>query len=194
MFVALAAMAGAGVAAGLRATVGAGGPGHAGSGRPSLPALQAGYSPTDAEAVPFSLPELVNPHATVSLHQFAGHPLVVNFWASWCPPCRQEMAALASAARREAGRVAFVGIDTNDQRSSAVSFADEAGVTYPIAFDATATVARQERLYGLPVTLFVSATSKVVGRQLGPLTSSRLEQLIGKAFGADAARATAHPG
>ncbi len=143
----------------------------------------AGYAPTDARAAAWTLPALAQPSTTVSLSQFAGRPVVVNFWASWCPPCRQELPALAAMARRYGGRVAFVGVDTNDQRSSALSFMRAAGVTYPVAFDANGTVAVREGLFGLPDTLFVSPSGVVVGRQLGPMSESRIEALVKRAFG-----------
>jgi cytochrome c biogenesis protein CcmG/thiol:disulfide interchange protein DsbE len=151
------------------------------SGTPGLSA--AGYASTDARAAAWTLPSLTRPSATVSLHQFAGRPVVVNFWASWCPPCRQEMPALAAMASRYGGRVAFVGVDTNDQRPAALSFVRAAGVTYPVAFDATGTVAVKEGLFGLPDTLFVSPAGVVVGRQLGPMSESRIEALVMRAFG-----------
>jgi cytochrome c biogenesis protein CcmG/thiol:disulfide interchange protein DsbE len=143
----------------------------------------AGYASTHARAATWTLPALTGRSTTLALKQFAGRPVVVNFWASWCPPCRQEMPALAAMARRYGGRVAFVGVDTNDQRSAALSFMEAAGVTYPVAFDANGSVAAKEGLFGLPDTLFISRAGVVVGRQLGPMSESRIETLVKRAFG-----------
>ena len=129
-------------------------------------------------ASPWDLPSLSSPAAAISLAQFKGRPLVLNFWASWCPPCRKEMPALAATARRLAGQVAFVGIDTNDQRSAALAFASNAGVGYPLGFDPRAHVAGNYSAYGLPTTYFISAQGKILGRQVGGMTAARLSQLV----------------
>ena len=130
----------------------------------------------------WSLPSLRDPAATVSLSQFAGKPVVLNFWASWCPPCRKEMPALAATARRLQGSVAFVGIDTNDQRGAALSFASQTGVKYPLGFDPHASAANDYGVYGLPTTFFISAQGKLLGRQVGGMTAQRLDQLIEQTF------------
>ncbi len=130
----------------------------------------------------WSLPSLRDPSATVALSQFAGKPVVLNFWASWCPPCRKEMPALAATARRLQGSVAFVGIDTNDQHGAALSFASQTGVKYPLAFDPHASVANNYGVYGLPTTFFISAQGKLLGRQVGGMTAQRLDQLIQQTF------------
>lgn len=137
---------------------------------------------TATPAPGWSLPDLRNPSGVVSLAQFAGRPVVINFWASWCPPCRKEMPALASQARQLTGRVAFVGVDTSDQRGPAVAFAAQSGVTYPLAFDPRAGVADRYGSYGLPTTIFVSAAGQIVGRQVGGMTSTRLAQLLEQTF------------
>ncbi|MHB1927880.1 MAG: TlpA family protein disulfide reductase [Acidimicrobiales bacterium] len=131
----------------------------------------------------WSLPNLRNPSAAVALAQFKGHPVVVNFWASWCPPCRKEMPALAVTARRLAGKVDFVGVDTNDTRGAAISFASKTGVAYPLAFDPHGKTAGNYGVYGLPTTFFVSAQGKLLGRQVGGMTERRLAQLIKESFG-----------
>ncbi|MCU4185742.1 TlpA family protein disulfide reductase [Acidiferrimicrobium sp. IK] len=131
----------------------------------------------------WSLPSLRAPANTVALSQFHGTPLVINFWASWCPPCRKEMPALAATGRRLTGKVDFVGVDTNDQHGAALSFAAKTGVAYPLAFDPHATAAGNYAVYGLPTTFFVSADGKILGRQVGGMTEERLAQLITQNFG-----------
>lgn len=133
-------------------------------------------------AYPFTVSDLRNPSATVSLARFRGHPVVVNFWASWCTPCRKEMPALQAAARRTAGLVDFVGIDTNDQRSAALAFLQKTGVRYPVGFDPNAALATRYGVYGLPTTFFVSATGRVLGEQIGALSEPRLLHLLGRVF------------
>lgn len=153
------------------------------------------------KAVSWSLPSLRTPSGTVSLSQYRGHPLVLNFWASWCAPCRKEMPALAATARRYSGKVSFVGIDTSDARGAGLNFASKTGVRYGLAFDPNASVAGSYAVYGLPTTFFISKDGRLLGRQVGALTAGRLEQLIGQTFGvpaptgaAGAVRHTPSPG
>lgn len=148
------------------------------------------FDKENGQAAPsWSLPGLRDPSATVTLSQFAGKPVVLNFWASWCPPCRKEMPALAATARRLQGNVAFVGIDTNDQHGAALSFASQTGVKYPLAFDPHASAANNYGVYGLPTTFFISAQGKLLGRQVGGMTAQRLDQLIQQNFGVHATTA-----
>lgn len=133
------------------------------------------------EAPSFNLVDLVHPSQSVSLQEFRGHPLVVNFWASWCPPCRKEMPALARVAQQLAGKVDFVGLDTQDERSAGLAFAQSANVHYPLAFD-TAQVWSAYGVYGLPTTFFVSSDGHILGKQVGGLTESRLFAIIQEVF------------
>ncbi|MDA8392496.1 MAG: TlpA disulfide reductase family protein [Actinomycetota bacterium] len=142
----------------------------------------------------WSLPDLRNPSTAVALAQFKGHPVVVNFWASWCPPCRKEMPALEATARRLAGKVDFVGVDTNDKRSAALSFAAKTGVSYPLVFDPRSKVGGNYGVYGLPTTFFVSAQGKLLGRQVGGMTEQRLAQLINQTFKVPVAARAGSPG
>src|SRR5262249_4596807 len=79
---------------------------------------------------------------TVRLSDFRGRPVVVNFWASWCNPCRQEFPMFRSALADTHGRFALVGVDAGDLRGDARNFAREERATWPNGFDADGTVAR----------------------------------------------------
>lgn len=129
----------------------------------------------------FQLVDLESPQKTVSLNDFRGHFLILNFWASWCPPCRKEMPALASVAHQLAGRVDFVGLDTQDERSAGLAFAKSTNVHYPLAFD-TAAVWSSYGVYGLPTTFFISPSGRILGKQVGGLTKPRLLTLIKQVF------------
>jgi cytochrome c biogenesis protein CcmG/thiol:disulfide interchange protein DsbE len=117
----------------------------------------------------------------VTLAQFGPGPVVINFWASWCPPCRKEMPALAAAARQFNGRVDFVGVDTSDDRNAAIAFAAHSRVGYPLGFDPQAVVAGNYGVFGLPTTYFV-AGGKIVGRATGGMSQALLEQLLNNSF------------
>lgn len=102
---------------------------------------------------------------TVRLDAFRGHPIVLNFWASWCPPCRAEADVLQAASLRYKSQgVVFIGIDSQtDTWAASRKFLTQHGVTYPVGRDATGAVARAYRVTGLPTTYFVDAGGRVQG-------------------------------
>ena len=119
----------------------------------------------------------------VDLDALRGRVVVVNFWASWCVPCREEMPALeqASKAWAEAGRpVTVIGVDASDVRSEAAKFLDEVGATYPTVYDQQGLrggVAASWSVTALPQTWFVARDGSRAGRIAGRLTA---EDLRGK--------------
>lgn len=125
----------------------------------------------------------------VSLGDFTGRPVVVNFWASWCVPCREEMPALQATSERLAGRVAFVGINYQDTASSAADFEREVGAKYPSGLDGDGAVASRYAVQGLPTTVLVDARGRIVARVLGRVTQEKLLNLVDKAIGPDASGA-----
>jgi cytochrome c biogenesis protein CcmG/thiol:disulfide interchange protein DsbE len=132
----------------------------------------------------YSLPSMSAPNHVVSLASFLGRPLVLNFWASWCVPCRKEMPVLEAAFRSEAGKVMFVGIDSNDSTSAARLFLTQTHVTYLTISDPNGTTATKYRLYGLPTTVFISPSGKIIGRHIGELHADTLREALKEAFGA----------
>ncbi|MGH3442690.1 MAG: TlpA family protein disulfide reductase, partial [Nitriliruptorales bacterium] len=130
----------------------------------------------------FRLEDLRDPQATVSLADYSGRPVVVNFWASWCPPCRKEMPALEAAYRKVKGRVAFVGVNHQDARDDALALLDDAGVTYRSGYDPNGNVAPEYGLFGMPTTVFVSADGEILERITGAMTEDRLLETIESVF------------
>ncbi len=137
---------------------------------------------TDKPAPAFALPSLTNSPATISLASLRGRPLVINFWASWCVPCRTEMPLLEKAFRAEHGRVQFLGIDSNDTPGAARAFLKQIGVTYPAVSDGGGSVAIRYGLFGLPTTVFISASGAIVGRSIGELHPNSLPTALREAF------------
>ena len=129
-------------------------------------------------ATNFALPNLREGGEPVRLADYRGRPVVVNFWASWCVPCRREMPAFEVVAKRMRGKVAFIGVNHQDGRTGALALLDETGVTYPAGYDPEGTVAKAYGLIGMPSTIFVSANGEIVGRRTGGLTSAELERAI----------------
>lgn len=133
-------------------------------------------------APPFALPSLVDEESVIRLSDHRGTPVVLNFWASWCAPCRKEMPVLAQVSAELAGRVDFVGIDHQDRREDALALLREAGVSYPTAFDPAGGAARDYELRGMPTTVFIDADGRVLATSLGELTESKLRIAILELF------------
>ncbi len=126
----------------------------------------------------FSLPALGGGNP-VSLSTFRGTPVIVNFFASWCRDCRAELDAVATVARHSAGRVAVVGVDSNESSdAAAMRLLAAAQANYPVALDDSAKVATQYLIDALPVSYFVNAEGRVVGVALGPQTVTSLDRWV----------------
>ena len=137
---------------------------------------------TSGQVLRFTLPRLDDPSRTVSLEP-GGRPVVVNFWASWCVPCRREMPALEAVSSRLAGRVSFLGVNHQDGRRAALELVAETGISYPSGYDPDGRVARELGLFGMPTTFFVDGEGRIVGQRTGELSRAELERSIERAFG-----------
>jgi cytochrome c biogenesis protein CcmG, thiol:disulfide interchange protein DsbE len=141
-----------------------------GSNAPSTPARL----PTD----PTALPEFTLADYRHALGELRGTPVVVNVWASWCGPCREEAPLLAAAHRTYGDRVRFIGVDILDQRASARDFMREYGWTYPSVYDPSGAIRDGLGLLGQPVTLFYDASGDLVDTWTGPLTQEALRSRL----------------
>jgi thiol-disulfide isomerase/thioredoxin len=131
-----------------------------------------------AVAPAFTLPRLGG-GAPVSLTAFRGAPVIISFFASWCPHCRSELAAMGSVARQNSVHVAVVGIDSNDGAGRAAGkLLTAVDATYPVGLDTSAHVASQYLLTALPMTYFLDATGKVVGSALGAQNVASLQRWV----------------
>ena len=127
------------------------------------------------QAPDFTLPSLQDGKGRVSLASYKGTPVLVNFWATWCTPCVQEMPLLEAAHAKWGSKVQFVGIDRQDYKPDALTFAQKTRVTYPLASDPDATLDGSYRLRGMPTSVFIDARGRVVQRVTGPLTRAQLD-------------------
>lgn len=118
---------------------------------------------------------------TVRLSDYAGRPVVLNFWASWCAPCRQEEGTLKQAAARWEGKVQFLGVDFRDSSEAARATQERAQYPYPVG-PATNGAPQSYGVASPPETYFLDAGHTVVARFLGPLDPQALDrhlQLMG---------------
>jgi cytochrome c biogenesis protein CcmG, thiol:disulfide interchange protein DsbE len=109
-----------------------------------------------------------------------GTPVVINFWATWCGPCRQEMPTLEATATRYAGQVHIVGVDQGEEQAVVQEFIDEEGITFTIAMDRDTEVGRRYNVMGLPTTFFVDADGIIRHIWTGEMNSVTLAEGIAK--------------
>ncbi len=113
----------------------------------------------------------------LGLEELRGSPVVVNFWASWCPPCLKETPALEQAWRSSKQRgVVFVGLNMQDVSEDARGFLEELNVTYPNVRDRSDDVASEWGVIGLPETYFIDRRGDVVAHVIGALSAKQLEE------------------
>lgn len=120
----------------------------------------------------------------VNLAAVRGAPLIVNVWASWCPPCIAEMPILASAASDLRGQVRFLGVDIQDQDARALEMLTAFGADFPSVVDETGQIRGLLGISGPPVTFFVDERGVIVGRHDGVLPSTEyFNALVNEYFG-----------
>ncbi len=126
-----------------------------------------------SQAPDFTAPSLAG--GEIRLSDFRRQPVVLNFWASWCGPCRVEARGLERVwqAYRDRG-VMFLGVNIQDGELGAQAYLAEFGVTYPNVRDATEHIPRAYSVNGIPTTFFIDREGRIAGRWLGPLSEQRL--------------------
>lgn len=119
----------------------------------------------------------------LALSEFRGRVVVVNFWASWCDPCKDEAPLLEELWRTEGepNDVAFVGVDTQDLRADARDFAATYRLTYPLVYDEGGGVARDWGVSAFPETFVLDRSGRAVAWFPGEITADGLRAAIAKA-------------
>ena len=139
----------------------------------------SGAPSVGAPAIAFDLKSLDG--KSVGLTSFRGKPLLLNFFASWCDPCREEMPLineLASKAAKDGYSV--LGIAVEDSRAAVTEFAKETNLVFPIALDLNSTVKRAYRIFGPPATFFIDGQGVIRDVVLGPITAERARDALRK--------------
>jgi cytochrome c biogenesis protein CcmG, thiol:disulfide interchange protein DsbE len=122
----------------------------------------------------YSLATYANPSAG------AGMPVVLNFWATWCGPCRIEMPHLERASQKYAGQVLLLAINQMESPTQIDSFADEMGLTFPLLVDQDRVVNNRYGVINLPTTVFIDANGIVREVIIGTINQAILEDRIGR--------------
>ena len=141
--------------------------------------LVSGEGDDRAGAPPLPTAVLVPPKVTVE--SLRGKPAVVNFWASWCEPCRKEARHLQRFHERNRGRVAVVGVNYTDELPGARKFIRRYGWTFPNLSDPEGLAGSEYDLVGLPVTVILSADGEIAQRLTGPQTEAKLDAAVRRA-------------
>jgi cytochrome c biogenesis protein CcmG/thiol:disulfide interchange protein DsbE len=150
---------------------------------PAAPAT-AGYALPD-----LSLPCLAGSGgaSAVPLRRLTGRPMVLNLWASWCGPCREELPALSRLSRTAGGRLRVLGVATLDVPDNSISFASDNRLPFASLQDRDGDLERGLRRNGLPVTVLVRTEGTIAYVYQGaPLTDATLRQLVRDKLGVDA--------
>lgn len=139
---------------------------------PARNATEAPLLPTFADVLPLADPDSFQR----LLGQLEGTPVVVNFWGSWCPPCREEMPRLVAAHQEFGDRVQFLGVDILDARTDARAFMDEFEMTFPSVFDVPDAIKTSLGQFGQPVTVFFRADGSFSFAYTGPIPEDDLHR------------------
>ena len=131
-------------------------------------------------ALPFTARTLAG--TTLSLDDVRGRVVVLNFWATWCGPCRTEMPDLARYQAEVGDRVAILGVNMQEPPSVVAPFVRQYGATLPILLDESGSVASPYRVTGLPTSVILDRAGVIRGRVVGPMTrdvlAARVERLL----------------
>ena len=145
---------------------------------PGDDAEQLGLRPAPAFDV-----ERLDESGRLRLEDYRGTPVIVNFWASWCTPCRQEMPELDAVDKRFGPRLAVIGINMQDRPEDARALLAEVGVSYPTGIDTDNTAVLAYEITVVPSSLFITADGRFAGRASGKPSAAELDELIQRHFG-----------
>lgn len=116
---------------------------------------------------------------TLTLSDQRGKVVMLNFWASWCPPCRTEAPVLERIYQEYAGQpVEFIGVDIWDRREDALEFIKEYGVTYPNGIDEKGSILIDYGVTGIPETLFIGCDGILAKKLVGPIEAAKLQTTL----------------
>jgi cytochrome c biogenesis protein CcmG, thiol:disulfide interchange protein DsbE len=125
----------------------------------------------------FTLPLAAGASGTqFTLSSLRGQPVVLNFWATWCPPCRAELPELNAASERLKGEVVIAGVNQAEARAGVEAFSRQLGLSFPIPLDESAHASQAYHVRSLPTTFFIDRNGVIRHIQVGALTEATLAQ------------------
>ena len=120
----------------------------------------------------------------VTLATHKGKPILLNFWATWCPPCRAETPAFVAIKQQWGDEISIIGVDSLEAPEMAPPFIAEFGITYPIALDVDGQVTAAYHVVSYPTTFFIDSKGTIVQIDVGPLNEAllqtRLADMVGR--------------
>jgi thiol-disulfide isomerase/thioredoxin len=139
---------------------------------------------------PTALPDLELPCLgggnEVPLRRLTGRPTVLNLWASWCPPCKEELPAFSRLSAAARGKLQVVGVASKDIPDRSIEYVADSKMTFPSLQDESGTLLRALHRTGLPATVLLTADGSVAGVYQGPpLTDTTLRALVRDKLGVD---------
>ena len=137
--------------------------------------LAPDFTVYDAEGNPYKLSD------------FRGKPVILNFWASWCGPCKAEMPEFEAAFAEYGEDIHFIIVDLADGRSETVetgsAYIAEMGYTFPVYYDTDMDAAYTYQISSIPMTVFIDDEGVITGGQVGMISAEALEENIGSLLG-----------
>mgnify|MGYP002399336059 CR=1 FL=1 len=112
------------------------------------------------------------------LSDWQGKPVILNFWATWCPPCREEMPSFVAAHNGHPDEVVIVAVNAEETAAQAAAFASSHAMTFPVVLDERGDIQRLYNVRGLPTTIFIDRTGHIAGVWTGLLPQPQLEQVV----------------
>lgn len=139
--------------------------------------LETSYQPMDLEATDFKL-KTIN-HGTIKLSDFKGKKILLNFWTSWCPPCKEEMPQLNDFYVQEAKKlnVEILAVNITDQEISPEEvndFSEEYQLQFPVLLDEQGEVSKRYQVLTIPTSFIISEDGRIIEKIIGPVTKDAL--------------------
>jgi len=130
-------------------------------------------------ARPFTLPDLDG--RPVTLSSFKGRLVLLHFWATWCPTCREEMTLLEETARAHPDRLVILGVNLGEKRSKVAAYVKQTGITFPVLLDGRGKVASAYGVLSLPISLVIGPDGRVEGDvRMGSLDREGLDGILAR--------------